>query len=334
MNIIAKKYRGNLVDLVHRGNIVVSDYRGNILYSYGDYNKNTFARSATKPMQCIPVIESGALEMYNITQKELSVICSSHNAEYFHVNAIRNILSKAGLDENYLQCGSHYPMAQYVEDEFKYKNIQPTNIHSDCSGKHAGMLITAKFYNESLTDYYKEHHPVQKRILTVLSEVCDYDINKILIALDGCGVPVHAMPLNKFAQGYGRMAKPKIFKGDRCNAINLITSSMTMHPEMVAGTDRFCTDIMSRFGDRLFAKSGANGFYSIGLKNEGIGIAVKVEDGSSEIIPAVILEILTQIGVLTKKESLSLEKYNDYNIYNFKKEIVGNTKICLKLKTH
>lgn len=334
MSLLAKKYRGSLVDLLHHGHIAVSDYKGNILYSCGDYKRITFARSSAKPIQAIPVVESGALEKYNITNRELAVMCASHNAENFHVDAVKSILLKSGLDEEYLQCGSHYPMAKYVENEFRAKGIKPRNIHSDCSGKHAGMLITAKTYDESLDDYYKVYHPVQKRILNTLSEVCDIDKSEIEIACDGCGVPVHAMPLYKFAQGYGRMSKTEIFEKNRGNAIKRITDAMTAHRDMVAGSDRFCTDIMAAFGDRLFAKSGAAAFYAVGLKNKGIGIAVKMEDGSSHLVPKVVLEILTQIGVITREEAVSLKKYTDYNVYNFKHEVVGKIEIDFKLEKH
>lgn len=331
MAIVAKTYRGNIIDLTHIGHIAVVDYTGKILYKYGNPERVTFARSSAKPIQAIPVLESGAVEEYGITDKEIAIFCASHNGESFHVDAVRSILKKAGLNEDYLQCGSHYPLASYVTEEMKSKGITPENIHCNCSGKHSGMLITCKYYGEDLYTYYKPEHPVQKRIMKTISEVCEYDEDKILTAVDGCGVPVHAMPLYKFAQGFARLSKPDVFSADREKVIRRITSAMTKYPEMVAGTDRICTDLMKVCGDRLFAKGGAAAYYAVGLKDKGIGITFKIEDGNSKIVPAVVLETLRQLDVIKDEELKKLEKYYVLKIKNHKKEIVGETKVEFKL---
>src|SRR5690606_8257695 len=135
-------------------------------------------------------------------------------------------------------------------------------IHCNCSGKHSGMIITAKHYGEDLDTYYKIEHPVQQRILKTISEVCEYDKDEIKLAIDGCGVPVHAMPLYKFAQGFAKLSKPEVFNSEREKVVKKITTIMTEYPEMIAGTDRICTDLMKVCGDRLFAKSGAAAFYA------------------------------------------------------------------------
>ncbi len=130
MSIIAKTYRGGIVDLTHIGHIAVVDYKGKILYHYGDPERITFARSSAKPIQAIPILESGgAIEEYGITEKEIAIFCASHSGESFHVETVRNVLEKAGLNENYLQCGSHYPIASYAAEELRKKRIK-TRKHS------------------------------------------------------------------------------------------------------------------------------------------------------------------------------------------------------------
>lgn len=331
MSIVAKTYRGNIVDLTHIGHIAVVDTKGNILYHYGDPKRITFARSSAKPMQAIPVLDSGAVDKYSITDKEMAIFCASHSGEDFHLKAVESILKKAGLNNKYLQCGSHYPFAKYVTEEMKRKDLKPESIHCNCSGKHSGMLITAKYYNEDLNNYYKPDHPVQKRILKTISEVCDYPQDKIILGTDGCGVPVHALHLYKFAQGFAKLSKPQVFDKDREDIVRKITNAMTTYPEMVGGTDRICTDLMKRFGDRLFAKAGAAAYYAIGLKDRGIGITFKIEDGNSTILPGVILETLLQLDVIKKEELKPLEKYYIQKSINHKKELVGETKFDFKL---
>lgn len=331
MSIVAKTYRGDLVDLTHLGHIAVVDHTGKILYQYGDPTRVTFARSSAKPMQAIPVLESGCIENYGITDKEMAIFCASHSGEPFHVEAVRSILNKAKLNEYYLQCGSHYPFAEYAAEALRRKNLQPTNIHCNCSGKHSGMLITANYYGEDLDTYYEPDHPVQKRILKTIAEVCDYDEEDIITATDGCGVPVHAMPLYKFAQGFAKLSKPDLFNPNRGQVVKKITDVMTQYPEMVAGTDRICTDLMKLFGDRLFAKSGAAAYYAIGIKDKGIGITIKIEDGNSKIVAAVVLETLRQLNIISEEEVKLLEKYYIMESINHKKQVVGQTKVEFEL---
>jgi len=325
MALIAKKYHGEIVDLHHYGHIAVTDVDGKILWQLGDPNRVTYSRSSAKPIQAIPLVESGAVDEYGITEKELAVMCASHNSEAFHMEAVLSILKKAGLSESSLQCGTHYPLSAHMEHKFRADGIAPMPVHNNCSGKHSGMLLTAKMLNESLDDYYLPSHPLQARITKTIAEICEYPATQIVIGCDGCGVPVHAMPLYKFAQGYAKMSKPEVFGPEREKAVRRITSAMTNHPEMIAGTGAFDTELMQAFGDRLFGKYGASAFFAMGLKNKGIGIAMKIEDGNVGILPLAVLETLVQLGEITPDESRSLPSFKDMLVRNHKKEVIGKT---------
>jgi L-asparaginase II len=327
MSIVAKVYRGDLVDLTHIGHVAVVDYSGKLLYHYGKADRVTFARSSAKPMQAIPVFESGAVDAFGLTDKEIALICASHNGEDFHVEAARSILGKAALTEEYLQCGTHYPFADYAAAALRARGQKPQEVHNNCSGKHSGMLITAKYLKEDLDSYYKPEHPVQKRIMKTIAEICDIEEDKIVTAVDGCGVPVHAMPLHKFAQGFARLSKPEVLGTSRQQVVRRITDAMTAYPEMVGGTDRFCTDLMRVCGDRLFAKSGAAAYYAIGLKDKGIGLSFKIEDAAKGIVYAMVLEVLRQLDIISEAELKKLERYYILQDKNHKGEIVGHTEI-------
>ena len=217
-------------------------------------------------------------------------------------------------------------------DALKIAGIPRAPIYCDCSGKHAGMLITARHFGESLENYTALEHPVQQRILSVFAEMCGVETSEVQLAVDGCGVPVHALPLYRLAQGYARMSLPTLFDPTRATVIRRITSAMTAHPEMVAGTDRVCTQLMAAFGDRIFCKSGASAFYAVGIKDKGIGIALKMEDGASSIVPYAILSVLTQLGVITPEEACSLPRYHDKNLYNNHHAVVGRTELAFQLE--
>lgn len=330
---MVKTYRGAVEDLIHHGRVAVCDWQGNILYSYGDAERMTFARSSAKPMQAIAVCESGAVERFGVTDREVALMCASHNGEDFHVEAVRGLLAKAGLDDSALLCGDAYPIHPKTRARMVAGDVPPDAVHCDCSGKHSGMLLTALQYGESLENYPAAEHPVQRRIMEILADVCDCREEDFVTAIDGCGVPVHALPLYKFAQGYARMARPECFSDKRAAAIRRISEAMTAHPEMVGGTDRICTDLMGAFGDRLFSKSGAASFYGIGLKGRGIGIAIKLEDGCSEFMPLVVVRVLEDLGVITEDEAREkLGKYLDPDIRNHGGTVVGRKEVCFHLQ--
>ncbi len=329
---IAYQYRGALVDQVHRGHIVVADHTGKVLWRWGDPDRPTFARSAAKPIQAIPVVESGAVDAFGITDEELAVICASHNGEPIHIRTVARILDKAGLSPDALRCGAEYPMYVPAEDTLKKADKPRHPIYCDCSGKHAGMLITARHLGEPLDCYEQPEHPVQRRITAAILDVCGSPAHELATAIDGCGVPVHALPLYRFAQGYARMSLPDHFSPQRSLAIRRITSAMTSHPYLVAGAERICTFLMEHFGDRLFCKSGASAFYAIGLKERGIGIAVKLEDGASSLIPYVLLQVLRELDVISADELAGLNEYQDQMIYNNHHTPVGRTELVFHLR--
>lgn len=335
MEILVKDIRGDVEDTFHLGIITIVDYKGNILYSLGDHDRWVFSRSSAKPIQALSVLQSGAYDEYGLTEKELALLCASHSGEVFHEEGVRSILEKAGLDESFLQCGTHLPSNEERRKEFLENNITPKEVHCNCSGKHSGMLITAKKLGLSLDDYYKLEHPVQERILENFALISGVKKEDIKIGIDGCGVPVHALPMKNLAYGYARLANPKDLPGDYQRQISMITEAMTKYPEMVSGTDKLCTDLMKFFGDRLFAKAGANGFYNIGLKKSGIGIAIKLLDGDFSNMAMVVIEVLKQLGVIDESE---LENFNpkhlDRKMYNHRKEVVGEKIINFDLNNH
>ena len=325
MSVVAKVYRGELVDMTHVGHVAVVDAQGKILYACGDPERVTYVRSSAKPMQALAALQSGAVDAYGLDERELALLCASHNGESFHIESVQNILTKAGLDTSYLQCGTHPSLNPRVA--LTQGSLQ--TVHSNCSGKHAGMLIATKFLEEDLETYYRMEHPHQQRILSLLADMCALDESEIMLGLDGCGVPVHAMPLCRFAQGYARFSNPQ---GEWAQGISRITEAMTNYPEMVAGTDRLCTDLMRLCGDRLFAKLGADGYYAVGLKGQGIGIACKVEDGKIPIVEGLILHVLRQLDIIREEEWKILTSYHSPEPKNHKGEVVGKTLFEVVLK--
>lgn len=322
MNRAIEVTRGNLIECSHSINVAVVNSKGDLIYSYGDPEKVIYARSSIKPIQAIQVLETKADEKFNITEREVSFMCSSHSGEPYHVECTRLILKKADINVDKLKCGIHIPGDSKIYKELIESKKSLTQEHNNCSGKHSGMLISAKNLNEDLDTYLEINHPVQQRILENISYVCNYNKEDIIIGVDGCGAPVHAMPLERFAYGFSRLADSKKL-GQKEEYANKITSSMMKYPEMVAGRDRFCTALMRVCGDRIFGKAGAQGVYLVGDKNNKLGIAVKVDDGSGQATACATIEVLRQLKLINEDELKDLEKFANPKLLNARKDIIG-----------
>lgn len=330
MNKAIEVTRGSLVECNHSVHIAVVNSEGELIYSYGDPKKVIYARSSVKPIQAIQVLETKADKAYDITDREISFMCSSHSGEPYHVDCTRQILKKADISVDKLNCGTHVPGNSQIYKELIESKEPLTQEHNNCSGKHSGMLISAKNLNEDLDTYLDINHPVQQRILENIAYVCNYEKEKIIIGIDGCGAPVHAMPLERFAYGFARLADPSKLEEKEVYA-QKITSAMMKYPEMVAGRDRFCTALMRVCGDRIFGKAGAQGVYLVGDKNNNLGIAVKVEDGSGQATACATMEVLNQLDLITKEELKELENFANPKLLNARKDVIGQMRPSFQL---
>lgn len=335
MNIVAHVYRGGVVESTHLGHVAVVDHQGALLYGYGDPYRLTYARSAMKPIQALPIIETGTADHFHLDQADLALCCASHSGEERHRTRVQSILRKAGQDDMVLQCGTHVP-----RDEESYRQLLKsgqslTPLYSNCSGKHAGMIATAVYMGEDLQTYHKPEHPVQKRILHTVASITSYPEEKIHIGIDGCGVPVHRVPLAHLAWGFARMAAPQEVEDPfRREAIQRITEAMVRAPEMVAGKNRYCTDLMRAFKGRIVGKAGAEAVYAIGDREQGIGMAIKIEDGSGRATYAVMNEVLRQLGIGVKQELDQLDTYTNPDVKNMRGETVGRIVTAFILQAH
>lgn len=334
MEILVTTFRNGIDDLVTTGTVAVVDYKGNLLYSIGDVSKMAYARSSAKLMQAMVPVMLGAEKEYGLTMEEISQISASHSGEAIHVNTVRNILKKIGLDESYLQCGEHYPFKEDVAKAMKAKNEKALPIHNNCSGKHTGMLATAKFMSEDLNTYYQLDHPVQKRITKAIADICDFDEDKIVLGLDGCGVPVHALPVERFAYGFARMCMPTSLPKEYAHAAKLVVDSVMKHPINASGSDRIDNKLMTKYSGELVVKSGANGYFGGGIPEKGIGFAIKTDDPISANRNIVLIEVLHQIGVINQQDLEYFKEEYEIPSYNHKKEFAAVSKATFKLNKH
>lgn len=323
--------RGHVVESIHRGDIAVVNYKGDLLYYAGDPYKYTYFRSAAKPIQAMQVILSSAYETFRLDHKELAVMCASHFGEKMHRSTVEGILDKIGLKKEHILGGTVSSLNPEIALTQAYDQLTLNPLFSDCSGKHAGFLSVCVKKNYDISNYMKPDHPLQREILATISKICQYPQENIALGIDGCSVPVHAMPLFNMALGYARLGNPVMLDSIDNKAAQDIFIAMNRFPEMVAGTGGFCSDLIRHTNQKLIGKIGAEGIYCIALKEKGLGIAVKIEDGNMQRLPAVVMDIFRQLSVLTDKEKNSLSQYQNMKITNDLGQNTGQIRPVFKL---
>ena len=327
---LVEVWRGGRVESEHRGAIAVVDTAGQVLARVGEVQLTSYLRSSAKPFQLLPLIESGAADRFQLTDRELAVIAGSHAGEPRHLEAVQSILDKIGLTEHNLQCGVHAPFNVAAAQALRAANREPTPLHNNCSGKHAGMLAQAVAGDFDLSRYLEPDHPIQITIRRRLAELADLSFDDIGVGVDGCSAPCFALPLKNAALAFARLAEAAE------PALARVGQAMIDYPEMVAGEGRLDTDLMRAARGRLLSKGGAEGFHGVGVpaRNGGpaFGIAWKIGDGDGKRggHPAVI-ETLRQLGLLDADDLSALQAYHHWPVTNHRGLIVGEVRASFTL---
>ena len=317
--------RGGLQENRHYGHIAVVDYNGKMIFSRGEPDYITYFRSAAKPIQAMEVIISGAYDRYNFSDKELSIMCASHYGEKTHRNTVKAILSKIGLNKDSLLCGKTTSLNSGYAIEMALQGYGPDVLFNDCSGKHAGFLAICKHKKYNLDDYIQLSHPLQQKISKRIASMCEYDPENIIHGTDGCGVPVHGMPISRMALGYAKLAKTDNLSAQESDSAKIITNAMATHPEMLSGTGGFCTALNAATRGRLFGKIGAEAVYCVGNQSNGQGLAIKLEDGNLWRLPPIVTKTLKDLNWLTNRELSTLSNFSKMPVKNKHNEVVGYT---------
>jgi L-asparaginase II len=298
--VLVEALRGALVESRHRGAVAVVDANGKTVLTVGDVATPIFPRSAVKALQALPLIESGASERYGLGDEELALACASHSGEPGHVAGVQGMLARAGLSAAALCCGAHWPISQEAATALARTAGAPSALHNNCSGKHAGFLCTACGMGTDHTGYWRPDHPVQLQVRAVLENLTGAVLSEQCRAVDGCSVPTWAIPLKNLAYAFAKFGTGTGLASERAKAAAQLRAACAAKPWHVAGSARFCTEIMQRFGARVFVKTGAEGVYCAALPEQGLGIAIKCDDGTGRaaqvIMAAAIVRFLPLDG--------------------------------------
>ncbi len=324
--VLVEVTRGPLVESRHRGAVAVADAQGRSVFAIGEVAAPVFPRSAIKALQAIALVEQGAADQYGLDDEALALVCASHSGEPAHVAGVERMLAKAGLDASALRCGVHWPISQTAAYALA-RTGAASALHNNCSGKHAGFLCLACAMGVDTADYFRPEHPVQRQVRAVLEGFIGATLGQDVCAIDGCSVPTWAVPLQNLAHGFAKFGTGQGLSPVRAAAAARLRRACAANPWFVAGTGRFCTEIMQQFGDRVFVKTGAEGVYCAALPQLGLGIALKCDDGAARAAQAIMAATIVRVLPPDAAERAALAHLVEPSLRNWNGFEVGAIKV-------
>jgi L-asparaginase II len=327
---LVETFRGGTRECVHFGAMAVTDKRGRVVAQAGDPHWVTFTRSTLKPLQALPFVQGGGVQHFGLTPANLALLCASHNGEAMHVEQVEQILAKAGVGRQRLQCGCHVPL--YAELG-AYPPPAPGSYderHHNCSGKHSGFLAWCVQHGQGLDDYLAPSHPLQRAVRSAVAAAVGLDENQLAMGIDGCSAPNYAMPLAHLARGFARLASG-IEDARFGESFALLADAMTSHPDLVSGTGRNDLAFMQAGGGDWVTKVGADGVQVVASRSRGEALALKIADGNKTALFAATVEALDQLGWLDERRRQALRAWRQETILSIKGAPVGERKAVFRL---
>lgn len=316
--------RGGMVESRHRVNAAVVDDNGALMLAARNPPQSVWWRSCAKPFQVLPLLAEGGFEKLGWGDDELALACGSHGGEPEHVALAGAMLARLDMEEGDLACGPHEPLSARGARLLRESGHRVTRLHNNCSGKHAAMLARASLHSWPTQGYERSTHEIQRAARDTIAQWAGLSADSIPLAVDGCGVTVFALPLANMALSYARLVSAA-GRGDE--APSRIVSAMLANPFLVGGSDRFDSVIMEAFEGRVLCKIGAEGVHTLALVRRGIGIAVKVEDGTQRAQYPAVMALLAHLGELPSAPSDGLREYISRTIRNTRNEVVGEIRL-------
>ena len=315
-------WRGDFLESQHMGHAVVCNAAGEVVEAWGDPEKVILPRSSCKMLQALPLIESGAAAAHGLTPKQLALACASHQGAAIHREMVVDWLSALGLDDDALRCGPQKPSDREEHERIIREDSPACQHHNNCSGKHSGFLTLAKHLGAG-PEYVDVDHPVQLAVREAFEDMTG--MTSPGFGIDGCSAPNFATKISAFAASLARMTAEG--SGAREAASRTLVEAMMAHPEMVAGEGRACTNLMRAMAGKAAIKTGAEAVFAAILPEKGLGIAVKIDDGSTRAAEAVITGLLVKYGALEEAHPMA-QKYMTGPIKNWRGTVTGQMRLA------
>jgi L-asparaginase II len=288
--VLAKVTRGDLVESLHLGHLIVLNSDGSTYLSKGSPELPIYPRSAIKSLQAAAMLKAGL----KVDTDELAIICASHSGAQNHIDLVTGMLTARGISLSQLKNAVDKPLGE--KEKVAWGEKQQSQLAHNCSGKHAGMLLTCQQNGWDMNTYLNLDHPLQVAIKNEIEESSGEKVSAA--SVDGCGAPLFAISLVGLAKAISNLVKSTDV------VYQQIVSACTKYPELVAGDERLTTRMMQAVPG-LFMKEGAEGVQVCAL-GDGRVIAIKIIDGSWRPVAPIIMEIFKRWGVEMPDESVKI----------------------------
>ena len=307
--VLVEVLRGTLVESRHSGAVAVVDADGATVLALGDAAQAVYPRSAVKPIQALPLVESGAAEKYGFGDQELALACASHGGEPAHVEVASRMLARAGLDVSALECGVQWPSHVESSRALARAGATATALHNNCSGKHAGFICFACVAGLDHHGYVGVRHGVQREVRAALESLTGVALSEDRCGIDGCSIPTFAVPLHALAHGFARFGTGRGLAPERARAAARLRAACAAQPYFVAGTGRFCSEVMKLLGARVLVKTGAEGVFCAALPEQGLGIALKCLDGGTRAAEVAMATLIDRFLAVSAAERAAMARF-------------------------
>lgn len=316
-------WRSGRLEGKHFGSVCVCDAKGQVIYARGDAQQQFYYRSSAKPFQAVTAVRLGTAERWSFDGAAIAMMCASHGAQPIHLATVQAMLEKCGGRTDLLQCGPHVPYDEAAAAELVRAGKLPDRIHNNCSGKHAGMIATCLHKGWPVESYRSPSHPLQQEIDATVAAYLDQKPG-LPTGTDGCTVPTFYLTLAQAATSYAKLASDNHHPPGMESAGKRVAQAMSAHPVHVGHDGTFGTVLLQLLGEHLVAKGGAEGVFCVGLRKQGLGIALKISDGTPRAIPPVIVGVLEQF--LHETSVAPLKEATLKPILSTRKDPVGELK--------
>lgn len=316
--------RGETTEAVHNGSVAVVDEQGKLTHYVGEPENITAMRSAVKPFQALPLLMSGGFDHFKFSEKQLAIMCASHNGTDEHTEVVDSNLKAAGNTPDDLQCGTHWPTGMKLNNQYPCNGEDNDPLRHNCSGKHSGFLALAKYQNDDIKEYLNPQSKTQQMVIQAVADMCEYPADKIDISIDGCSAPQFSIPPINLAIGFKNLATLQGKSDKMTESLRRVFDAMNAYPRLVSGEKRFDYDLMRSFPSKVVCKVGAEAVEGIGFSEQRIGIAVKINDGNTRALYPVCVEVLRQLDIVDNIENFPfLKRYQRPEVTNYRGTLTG-----------
>ena len=280
---LISEYRGNVIENVRYGCVAVVGERSRLLAAVGDPDETVYYRSASKPIQALPVIARRLDERYGLTPMETAIFSGSHAGEPMHVEALESIWRKTGLREDMMVMKPVLPESAAAREAVLRAGGTKRKAYHNCSGKHTALMLLQRELTGSPEGYWRPESPAQREVRQAVATLSEVPVEQVRVGVDGCGVPVFAVGLRHIAAGFRNLACPEEIADPALReAARRYIPRLHAFPEMVKGPGTLCTRLNGCAG--VVAKGGASGVYGLGLVGARVGILRQLGLGDARVL--------------------------------------------------